>query len=60
MKAAGKTYNVGSEHRWADWQVTPVLCPACGKRVTLKQSFFASYELGTYHAACAPYAPAKP
>lgn len=60
MKAAGKKHNVASEHKWAEWQVPPVMCanPECGKRVTLKDPFFASFELGTFHRACAPYAKA--
>lgn len=58
MKRAGKKHNVASEHKWADWQVAPVICAntACGKRVTLKQPFFASHTLGTFHRECAPYA----
>lgn len=55
MRAAGKKHNVASEHKWPDWVTTPVLCAGCGDRVTLKQSFFQSFELGTFHAACAPY-----
>lgn len=57
MRAAGKAYNEGSEHKWAAWQVPPVICPGCGLRVTLKQAFFADVHQGTFHAACAPYAP---
>lgn len=58
MKLAGKTHNVASEHKWADWQKPPVMCarPGCDRRVTLKQAFFASERLGTFHAECAPYA----
>lgn len=44
-----------SEHKWAEWQRPPVLCGSCGKRVTLKQAFFASVTRGTFHAECAPY-----
>lgn len=55
MRAAGKKHNVASEHKWAEWQVPPVLCARCGRRVTLKHSFFASVTHGTFHAACAPY-----
>lgn len=43
-----------SEHKWASWQKPPVICPGCGKRVTLKQAFSADYHKGTYHAACKP------
>jgi hypothetical protein len=55
VKAKGKTYNIGSEHKWAEWQVPPVICPICLKRVTLKDAFFASHTLGTFHRDCAPY-----
>lgn len=60
MKRAGRTHNVASEHKWAEWQVPPVICGGCGSRVTLKQPFFASHRLGTFHAECAPYAQPPP
>lgn len=61
VKAAGRKHNIASEHKWAEWQVPPVMCASgCGRRVTLKQSFFASEKLGTFHAECAPYATAPP
>ncbi len=47
---AGKRQNVGSDHSWADWQKPPVICPACKKRVTLRQSFMADFDRGTFHA----------
>jgi hypothetical protein len=59
VRAAGKTYAQASEHKWAEWQVPPVLCPTCGKRVTLKDAFFGSHALGTFHAEHAPYATRK-
>lgn len=48
----GRTRNTASEHKWGEWQVPPVICPACGDRVTLKQAFFGSFTKGTFHAAC--------
>lgn len=55
----GRTGNVASEHKWAEWQVPPVMCanPECGKRVTLKDAFWGSLEHGTFHATpeCLPY-----
>lgn len=56
MRAAGKKHNVASDHSWASWQVPPVLCPSCGKRVTLKDAFWGSREHGTFHAteSCLP------
>lgn len=50
----------GSEHKWGEgWQVPPVICPGCGVRVTLKQPFFGSFKLGTFHVECAPYSSGK-
>lgn len=55
----GTRYAQGSEHKWPDWVTPPVICGGCGQRVTLKHSFFQSYEHGTFHVpACAPYAKA--
>lgn len=52
----GTRYAQGSDHSWAEgWQVPPVMCPECQKRVTLKDAFFASHKHGTFHRACAPY-----
>ena len=53
--ANGRTHNVGSEMKWASWQVPPVICAGCGQRVRIKDEFFASRRLGTYHIGCAPY-----
>jgi len=50
--AHGTTYSQGSEHKWADWQVPPVICAACKKRVTLAQGFMGSFLHGTFHLEC--------
>jgi len=52
---SGHVSNVGSEMKWASWQVPPVICRGCGQRVRLKDEFFASRLLGTFHVGCAPY-----
>lgn len=49
---SGRTHNVGSEMKWADWQRPPVMCAGCGRRVRLSDSFFASRERGTFHIGC--------
>lgn len=56
MRAAGKKHATASERKWPDWVTPPVLCGGCGQRVRIgKDSFFQSFALGTFHAACAPY-----
>jgi len=57
VRRAGSSSNVASEHKWPDWVTPPVLCGTCGERVRIsKDAFFQSFSLGTFHAACAPYA----
>jgi hypothetical protein len=55
VKRADAKHSAASEHKWAGWQVPPVICPGCGERVTLKQAFWGSFEHGTFHATCLPY-----
>lgn len=55
LSKRGTKYNVGSQKSWAAWQKPPVICPGCGKRVTLKDSFRADFWKGTFHAACLPH-----
>jgi len=50
----GTSYSSGSEHGCASWQVPPVICIHCGKRVTLKQAWRGDRHKGTWHVACDP------